>query len=51
MRSGQGIWISTGFSHGDKLQFSQQFGITDVAIQSYDTSVIPNCWENCNLSP
>ena len=42
MRSGQGIWISTGFSHGDKLQFSQQFGITDVAIQSYDTSGIPS---------
>ena len=31
-----------GFSHGDKLQFSQQFGITDVAIQSYDTSGIPS---------
>lgn len=48
MRSGQGIWISTGFGAGPVLQYAQQFGITDVAIQSYDTSSIPSSsgkWE------
>ena len=52
MRSGQGVWINTGFSEDSVLQFAQQFGITDVALQSYDTSGIPNNggkWEKYDL--
>ena len=52
MRSGQGVWISTGFHEDAVLQFAQQYGITDVAIQSYDTSGIPNNggkWEKHDL--
>jgi len=52
MRSGQGIWINTGYTEDNVLQFAQQFGCTDVALQSYDTSGIPNNggkWEKYDL--